>query len=322
MKNNETERSKEQSLLIGIQVMFYKDYDEEVSSCLRKLSEYSSYLSEHIDYEKIEIDVGKELLDLFESVTLWLRDNLQSYPNYIQDEIYNIIHENKLCDVIGTIANLSKRHLYLLRRRKSGLGLLFAVSSMFVTFDATKIGTDFISPELLFRAKVSLNRIAQILKYAATLEVESYDEEYENFSDNYNPNLVDKHKILALLNVLRMQIKQIPDGKNRKLILEKLDKIEKELKKPKIRWGLVISGFFILFGFIADLKTLEPHVYEAPQDVVERILNTIHRDGCVQQECHFFLQGKGGDSGNPADYPDTNHVPQYANVTEEKREDE
>jgi hypothetical protein len=319
-KNNKTERSEEQTLLIGIQVMFYKDHEEDVSSCLRKLSEYASYLSEHIDYETINIDVDKELLDLFESVVLWLSDKLYPYPEFIRNDIFSIIHENRLRDVVSIIANLSKRHLYLLRRKKSAFGLFFAVSSMFLKIDESKIGIDFISPEILFKAKVALNRIAQILKYAATLEVESYDEEYEDFSNNYNPNLVDKHKILALINVLRVQINKIPNNKNTKLILEKLDKIEKELKKPKIRWGLIISGFFILFGFIADLKTLEPHIYEAPQKVVEQILNVIHRDGCVQQENQFLLREKGGSPVNPMDRTETDNPPLYATISNEKKE--
>ena len=74
------------------------------------------------------------------------------------------------------------------------------------------------------------------------------------------------------MNLLRVQINEHPVSEEKKIILEKLENIETELRRPKARWGIIITGFFILLGFIADLKTIKPDIYKEPYTIVQKVL--------------------------------------------------
>ena len=74
-----------------------------------------------------------------------------------------------------------------------------------------------------------------------------------------------------------------------------MDNIETELRRSKVRWGIVITGFFILFGFFADLKTIAPETYKEPYAIIQKVLATIHEDGVVSGKPPQLLENKRTD---------------------------
>ena len=102
------------------------------------------------------------------------------------------------------------------------------------------------------------------------------------FKSSYNPDLINKAKVSALVGVLISQISDLPQDANTELLLNKLESIESEVKKSKPHWGLIFSTLFVIFGFTADLKTLNPDVYERPLQTIETILFTVHEEGKVE----------------------------------------
>ena len=93
---------------------------------------------------------------------------------------------------------------------------------------------------------MSLKRISQILKYARTINISDYDESFNDFRTHYDPNIINKNKIFTLINYFRVQLEHIPDENQRKIISDKIDSLEAELRRPKVRWAVIFTGFFIL----------------------------------------------------------------------------
>ena len=87
-----------------------------------------------------------------------------------------------------------------------------------------------------------------------------------------------------MVNYLRVQASSISDEAVRARLTNKLADLEAEIRKPKVRWGIVITGFFILFGFLADLKTVYPTIYDKPLKTVTSILLVLHKDGLVSSK--------------------------------------
>jgi len=282
-------------------MLFSRFYDGDISHDLETVAEYYSHLADNIDYESFRITANRELLESFESVYLWLQDKLLAYPETIRNQILEIVREKQLCEIVGIVANLSDSHLSQLRRQ-GFFRRLPAIYSLFgFTFALPRAEREYLTEPKLFDAKMSLKRLAQIIRFAATVNVVDYDESFSDFRNNYNPNLIDKHKLLALINILRVQVQATPDEAHKKLIVEKLEGLESELKRSKVRWGVVITGFFILLGFLADVKTLNPNIYDKPKQTVESILAILHSDGVVQNSRPRLL---GDPDGKPDDQPD------------------
>lgn len=275
--------------------------------------EYYSYLESRIDYERFHLTATPELLGAFESVFLWLQDKLLAYPDGIRNQVLAIIRDKQLCETIGIVANLSDRHLQYLRLRPLFRVLIAVFSLVGLRTDLTSEEKRYLTAEKLFETKVSLGRLSQILLFATTIEAVDYDESFQEFRDHYDPNLVNKHKLVALINILRVQIQAVPNEDYKKLVLEKLEGLEAELKRSKVRWGVVISGFFVLLGFLADVKTVAPSVYERPIELVERILGVLHSDGVVRQSRPSLLALS---DEAPYDKPDDD-VPSHAAIPPE-----
>jgi|GEM_PF-5203806 len=154
-----------------------------------------------------------------------------------------------------------------------------------INYDNDKL----LSRENILNTKISLNRLSQIVKYVSSYELVDYDESYESFKEHFNPNIVDKNKIYAFINIIKVQASQLPNTDNQKKILDRLDELEAEVKKKNPRWGLIISGFFMLLGFLADLKTIEPSVYENIYKTTSQVISVIIEDGQVQKKSQFHL---------------------------------
>ena len=96
---------------------------------------------------------------------------------------------------------------------------------------------------------MALIRLSQVLEFAASIEVADYDETFGDFKDNFDPNIIDKTKLLTLINYLHVQANSISDEAVKAQLTKKIADLETEIRKPMVRWGFVITGFFILLVF-------------------------------------------------------------------------
>lgn len=293
----EIENKDEKRLKISVS-LFFSDYyrDRDPSEVLRTIASYYTYLAENIDPNKIQIYADQELLEAFESVSLLLRERLLLYPNTIRQQVSQIFEEEKLIQIFSVLSNISLNELKRIRFKSPILGLMSVFFSR-IRKNSILSRNYGLTPRVLFNIQIGLKRISQVVKYASTIDSLDYDSTFSEFKDHYNPNLISKNKVNTLINILKVQIENIPDRDIAKRLEEKLDKLEGELKKTKPKWGAIIAGFFILFGFLADLRTLDPSIYDRQYEIVNQIITTIHDDGLVQKN-KPMLQFKEEQNGN------------------------
>ncbi|WP_428304801.1 hypothetical protein [Lacipirellula sp.] len=295
---------------VKIEDLFSKYHTTDLPRDIGAVADYFSHVADAIDYDRLEIRSNRVLLGYFDTVMLWLRDSLLAYPDSIGEQVFSLAQEKQLPEVIGLFANLSERHLSYIRRRAI-YGRLPALLYMFSRF-AIVPGNDseYVTSPKLLDAKMGLKRLSQILRYAASMEVVEYDETFQAFRQHYDPNLVNKSKVLSLIHLLRVQVEATPDEAHQKLILSKLESIEAELKKSKVRWSAVFTGLIVILGFLADLKSVAPNVYDKSVQTVEAILHVLKTDGMVQNSRgDLLLDHKDSSDRKPTDgIPDNNAI--------------
>jgi hypothetical protein len=268
-----------------------RDYPSNKQKML-SVSKYYRYMSSSIASEEILIDCDKDLLFNFEAIYLWLQEQLTYLPSHLKEQVEGIFKASKLCELFAILSSLSDREIYLINRRRQ-------LSSTFNFFASIhSIGrssgieqSQLVSANNLVEAKVSLSRLCQVTKFAASKVDDDFyiDDGLDDFSKRYDPNMINKPKILALVNLLKSQLNEIEITDDVKLVLEKLDVIEKEINKRRPHWGLIFSMVFVAFGFTADLKTLDPTIYTKPLQTIEAILFNLHEGGQVEKNTSFRL---------------------------------
>ena len=275
-----------------IRYIFESYLEHDIASELKIVSEYFSYLGEAIDYRRIRIEADSELLNRFESITLWLHEVLKQYPEAIRNQIQNVLLQSKISEIVAVAANIPKSAMNRAWLGQSpAFGLFIALNRLFLgTLELSPERMSLLQSSSLFEAKVALKRLSQTLDYAASLKRVEYEASFEDFKANYDPDLINKTRVLALMHVLRVQASEIIDEKNRTSILSRLDELEAEVKKSKTKWGPIILHFFVLFGFLADLKTLQPDLYKDAHKTVETIIVELHQGGRVQSN-KVLLEG-------------------------------
>jgi len=295
LETEKKEKEPQDSIKQSIDWLFAIPRD--ISNELKDIAKYYSFLAEKINPKTFSIEIRQDLIQCFESVYLLLIDKMQFYPDAIKNQIATINRENHICDIMAIAGSMEPADLNRIKFKSSFQALAdiipFIGRSFRISIDNGKYVD--ITRKSLFRLKVSLNRLSSILTYASTMKVADYDGSFYKFKDRYDPDLIDKNKILAFINILRVQINNNSSSKEKSIILEKLDNIETELRRPKVRWGIVITGFFILFGFLADLKTIAPDIYKEPYAIVQKVLATIHEDGVVSAKPPQLLENKKSD---------------------------
>ena len=217
---------------------------------------------------------------------MWLQDRLVVYPDSIRRQISNIVEKDSLCDLFAVLSVLSPKEINNIRQQSSVFSALYSFG-----FWRTPRpdGLKQLTRSKVLGAKMALNRLSQVLEFAASIEVVDYDETFGDFKDNYDPNIIDKTRLLTLINYLHDQANSISDEAVRTRLTMRLDDLEAEIRKPKVRWGVIITGVFILFGFLADLKTMHPTIYDKPLQTVNSILLVLHNDGLVSSKKQHLL---------------------------------
>jgi|GEM_PF-2556960 len=247
------------------------------------LADYYQYLSERIIPEEYAVDVNENFLLSFESLYLWLQEKLTLLPPNIKNQIEEIFTEKNLCEIFAILSSVSAKDIRRFNRIKS-YGVLASVFTSRLDIKINTQQAELVSSRNILDTKVALTRLAQVVRFSASKvsDVSLGSANFEEFKSSYNPDLINKAKVSALVSILKSQITDLPQDKNTELLIEKLDEIETEVKKPKPHWGLIFSTLFVVFGFTADLKTLNPDVYEKPLQTIENILLTVHEEGKVE----------------------------------------
>jgi hypothetical protein len=114
-----------------------------------------------------------------------------------------------------------------------------------------------------------------MLRYASSLDTGASDDVAGNLEDHYNPGLIDRHRLLALLNLLRSELNGLPPTSPARRLLPKIDAIEIDLRRNRVKWGRVIAGAFVVFSFLADLHELAPDAYGQAFRVAQALIATL-----------------------------------------------
>jgi hypothetical protein len=248
------------------------------------LADYYQYLSDKIIPAEFTVDVKEDFLLCFESLYLWLHEKLSLLSPSIKNQIEEIFTSKNLCEIFAILSSVTPQDI---RRYNKSMSLGFFGSLYAPKFDL-KINeqqAELVSSRNILDTKIALTRLAQVVRFSASkIQDTSFgSSNFDEFKSSYDPDLINKAKMSALIGILKSQVTDLPQDKNTELLLEKLEEIETEVKKNKPHWGLIFSTLFVIFGFTADLKTLNPDVYEKPLKTIENILFTAHEEGKVEK---------------------------------------
>jgi hypothetical protein len=255
--------------------LFKASSNTEISKGMAIISEYFEILSENIhcsNFKDLGFTIPLALIKKIESVNLWLVEKTNAYPNSVKNQVVNIFKENKIVDVFTKLSNHTEEYL-----KPENFQKLKHPFEKFITLADKKV--DFISSYDIYNVKIALKRLSSITNYASCLDIYDDFEEFEDLKHLYNPTLIDRQKIIALINILRVVIDPLPP-KDSEQIIRKLDKLEIEIKKNKPSWKKLITGFFIIVGVLANFKTIAPETY----DTALHIVSLIFTEGQVSKE--------------------------------------
>lgn len=260
--------------------LFFSDYSEsDPIEVLKMFEEYYKYISDRVDPVRFQINADTELLDAFESISLSLKERMRVYPDSVRHQIEKIFDDNAILQTFSIFASMSSDELKRIKYSRSLVSMISKIPLIgFGQYDVDDYG---LNRKKLFEIKIALKRISGIVKFAKTQNVLDYDSTFVKYKDHYDPEIINRNKLSALINILKVQLAEIPDIETSKRLEEKLESIEEELKKPKPKWGAIITGFFILFGFLADLKTIQPDIYEHPYETMNKIISVLHSEAQV-----------------------------------------
>ncbi|WP_440877484.1 hypothetical protein [Thalassotalea sp. PLHSN55] len=248
------------------------------------LADYYQYLSDKIMPYNFSIDAPEEFLLCFESLYLWLHEKLTLLSPSIKTQIEDIFTNKNLCEIFAILSSISPKDIYRFNRSKS-FGVFGSIFAPKLDIKFNDQQAELVSSRNILDTKVALTRLAQVVRFSASKisDVSFGSSSFEEFKSSYDPDLINKAKMSALVGILKSQISDLPQDQNTSLLLEKLDEIESEVKKSKPHWGLIFSTLFVIFGFTADLKTLNPDVYTKPLQTIENILFSAHDEGKVEK---------------------------------------
>lgn len=261
---------------------------------LEHIAEYYELLSKEFKNIDSILDIEYKLLSSFETIYLTLLDKLIYYRGEEKNKIQHIFENNNLCDffiqaaILNNDPSLFKKYS---RRRffESSVSILLPLISFTTSIsppdDANKESKYIIiNDETIFQTKSCLLRLSQLLRFMANKDKFLFDDTFDEFKDHYNFDLVNVDKLLYLISVLKTELSNNDDNPRSQLLLAKLKKIEAEIKKKnKIKWSFVITSVFVIFGFIADLKTLAPEKFNNAAIITENIISALHQDPQVDR---------------------------------------
>ena len=282
------------------------------------LADYYQYLSDKIFPAEFVIDVKEDFLLCFESLYLWLHEKLTLLSPSIKSQIEEIFTSKNLCEIFAILSSVSPKDIRRYNKNMS-LGMLGSFFAPKLELKINDQQAELVSSRNILDTKIALTRLAQVVRFSASkIQDTSFgSSNFDEFKSSYDPDLINKAKMSALVGILKSQVTDLHQDPNTELLLEKLEEIEAEVKKAKPHWGLIFSTLFVIFGFTADLKTLNPDVYEKPLQTIENILFTVHEEGKVETNKSSLKL-----LGEKPSQPFTSHDNNKAVVNTTRKEDE
>lgn len=268
----------EVNYLSQLNAIFDPGEQHDVSVELNKAANYFSYIADNINHSQVLLTCDKTMFSVFEPLLLWLDDQLRTISGELREKATKLIVDNGLAERFAIFASLSENDMLAMRQAAEGDEKLPLTRSK------------------LFEAKIPLRRLAGLAKYAASLPAQDYDENIEDVKTHYNPDLIEVSRLLAQLVVLRDTLRDAPKNVETATILKRIEYIEAELKRPKVRWGKVIFYVFALFSFVADVKSVFPETYDGAYQAISRIVVGLHVDGQVQKKTPNLIPHDGRDA--------------------------
>jgi len=266
---------------------------------LKTIADYYEFLALNLSRRNRLQNVPYEIVSLFESINLTTLDYLEYYPGNIKKQVEEIVEKNQLCEFfaeVSIVAAQSDGYQSLIYQQRSP----FSLFARALTFSSIEDDSQ-LSNKRILKVKTALTRLAQIIKYSAAKETNYIKSEYNEFQEHFNFDLIDKEKVVALISLLKSELKSkdADDPRIQKLI-DKVDSVEREIrKKSKINWSFVVTTIFVVYGFLADFKTLSPNQYDRAHKIAEQIMQVLHYEPQVDKSNNI----NPFDNSKNQDYP-------------------
>lgn len=289
MKEDKTpipEDVKEKEVRNSLYHLFSEYSDREIREDLLDLARYMDYLSERIDYRRARINAPSDIVRSFESTVLLMRDRLEIFPADVKSQVENLLMDRSLSTTLGTLGALDEVDADSVSKnaRRGIIPTILRVFSSLANIhvlqrvDAEELG---LTPKVLLDARKRLTNLAQVAKFASTLDVARTDNLNEDYSDQFNTDRIDKDKVRSLVTTLMDQVSELPNSNHREKLLQSIKRLEKEVCRRRPRWTKIAGQLLILMSVLANLKTLAPDIFEKAFHTVETIVKVIQREGQV-----------------------------------------
>jgi len=242
------------------------------------VADYFEHLSINLGNEISIYNVPYNLISNFDTIYLSLLDYLEYYPTNNLEQVKEIVEKNNLGYFFSKLSILSSQKKDMSNADKLSNNILQALF---------RVKNQDINNGELFDVKMALNRLSQIVKYVSSKEISYIKSEYNDFSEHYNFDLIDKEKIIALISLLKIELKSKgEDNPKIKKLLDKVDAVEKEIRKKdiKINWSFVVTSLFVAYGFLADFKSLMPEEFEKAVQIAGKIIEVLHHEPQVSKK--------------------------------------
>jgi len=281
MKSEETESK----IINNINMMLNYRRQENAHMYLKEIAEYYEYLSENLDFPSLGSDINFKLITSFESIWYILQYCLKDDDPKTLKTIEDIFKESNMFNFFSILAVLIPNNgLLRYRRRKLFRSISFTVPSIILNIKDNNAENNVINSDTVLGIKAAIFRVANIVR---TINSDDFSEDIgldRDIKTRYNPELIDKEKILALLELLKNNIISISETEDTKILLSKIDIIEIEVKKKQnIKWGKVFALIFTIFGFVSNMKTIFPEQYDNAFYLLSRIITTVTNEGQVDR---------------------------------------
>lgn len=233
----------------------------ELPDKVRRSASVFRFVSSRLDPRSRTLDVPDEVATRFESVCLWVRKILPQLAPEVQEQAKKLIEDTNAEHTILAIHTLGDEHRRRLRFKQSA-SIAAALANMFGMF---KIGIDdstaaMLREEQLQSTKIALGRLAAMLDYAANdlNEIEDLDDLY--FRKHYDPQRVDRIRVITLLQTLKSQLEALPENDVRNRLIANVEELTREVQRPRPRWRSFLGKAIILLAVVADIKTMHPEL--------------------------------------------------------------
>jgi len=288
MTKEELEERKqlEEKVLQNIRRMQNASVRSHPGIYIREIGQYFDFLSKNLSFPSLGADLPYDMLALFESTWYSLENLLADHDEKALSKVQTIVSSSGVLDLFAMLAVLTPNGGLLRYRTNSFLRTVaYSIPTAFLKSPSRKNRNELINSDKVLEVKTALFRIASIVR---SIETDSADEgEFEigqDFRTRFDPDLINKDRVLALISLFKMEMNAAPQNGDTALLLEKIDIIEREVrKKSGTKWGKVLALLLVIYGFASDVKSLNPEIYQKATEIVSTIISIVTQGGQVDR---------------------------------------